>query len=93
MMTPYAELAGYRERDEAVGLRQMAGEVIRDLRRGKNSEHELVGSGRQWGGDDGMESEMKVPFRRKDGWQSLLDKPLACGLQNVVAGLFSRTPF
>ncbi len=38
-----AGLFPYRGLDEALELTQLAGEVFRDLRRGKNTQHELVG--------------------------------------------------
>ena len=46
-ITSDAGLVAYRKLDEALELTQLAGEVIRDLRRGKNTQHELVGLLRQ----------------------------------------------
>ena len=46
-VTSDAGLVAYRELDEALELTQLAGEVFRDLRRGKNTQHELVGLLRQ----------------------------------------------
>ena len=37
----------YRELDDAVGLTEIAGDVIMDTRRGKNGHHGLVGQFRQ----------------------------------------------
>ena len=45
-VTSDAGLIAYRELDEALGLTEM-GEVFRDSRRGKNTQHELVGLLRQ----------------------------------------------
>ena len=45
-ITSDAGLIAYRELDEALALTQM-GEVLRDSRRGKNTQHELVGLLRQ----------------------------------------------
>ncbi len=45
-VTSDAGLVAYRELDEALGLTKM-GEVFRDSRRGKNTQHELVGLLRQ----------------------------------------------
>ena len=45
-VTSDAGLVAYRELDEALGLTKM-GEVVRDSRRGKNTQHELVGLLRQ----------------------------------------------
>ena len=45
-VTSDAGLVAYRELDEALGLTEM-GEVFRDSRRGKNTQHEIVGLLRQ----------------------------------------------
>ncbi len=45
-VTSDAGLVAYRELDEALGLTKM-GKVFRDSRRGKNTQHELVGLLRQ----------------------------------------------
>ena len=46
-VTSDAGLLPYRELDDAVGLTEIAGEVLRDTRRGKNGRHGLVGQFRQ----------------------------------------------
>ena len=45
-VTSDAGLVAYRELDESLGLTQI-GEVLRDSRRGKNTQHELIGLLRQ----------------------------------------------
>ena len=42
-----AGLLPYRELDDAVGLSEIAGDVLTDTRRGKNGRHGLVGQFRQ----------------------------------------------
>ena len=56
-VTSDAGLLPYRELDDAVGLTEIAGDVLTDTRRGKNGRHGLVGQFRQsvfgrLGGDD-----------------------------------------
>jgi hypothetical protein len=46
-ITSDAGLVAYRELDEALSLTEMADEVLRDSRHGKNTQHELVGLLRQ----------------------------------------------
>jgi hypothetical protein len=46
-VTSDAGLLPYRELDDAVGLTEIAGNVLRDTRRGKNGRHGLVGQFRQ----------------------------------------------
>jgi hypothetical protein len=46
-VTSDAGLLPYRELDDAVGLTEIAGEVLTDTRCGKNSRHGLVGQFRQ----------------------------------------------
>ena len=46
-ITSDAGLVAYRELDEALSLTEMADEVLRDSRQGKNTRHELVGLLRQ----------------------------------------------
>mgnify|MGYP001133252343 CR=1 FL=1 len=46
-LTSDAGLAAYRELDEALSLMEMADEVLRDSRQGKNTRHELIGLLRQ----------------------------------------------
>ena len=46
-ITSDAGLIAYRELDEALSLTEIADEVLRDLRRGKNTQHELTGLLRQ----------------------------------------------
>jgi hypothetical protein len=47
VITSDAGLLAYRELDAAVGLTDMAGEVLADTRTGKNGRHALVGLLRQ----------------------------------------------
>ena len=42
-VTSDAGLLPYRELDDAVGLTEIAGNVLTDTRRGKNGRHDLVG--------------------------------------------------
>jgi len=46
-VTSDAGLVAYRELDEALDLMQMTGGILRDLRRGKNTQHELMAMLRQ----------------------------------------------
>ena len=46
-VTSDAGLLPYRELDDAIGLTDMAGDVLTDTRRGKNARHGLVGQFRQ----------------------------------------------
>ena len=46
-VTSDAELLPYRELDDAVGLTEIAGDVLTDTRRGRNGRHGLVGQFRQ----------------------------------------------
>jgi hypothetical protein len=46
-VTSDAGLLPYRELDDAVGLSEIAGNVLTDTRRGKNGRHGLVGQFRQ----------------------------------------------
>ncbi len=46
-VTSDAGLLSYRELDYAVGLTEIAGDVLTDTRRGKNGRHGLVGQFRQ----------------------------------------------
>ncbi len=46
-VTSDAGLLPYRELDDAVGLTEIAGDVLTDIRRGKNGRHGLVGQFRQ----------------------------------------------
>ena len=46
-VTSDAGLLPYRELDDAVGLSEIAGDVLTDTRRGKNGRHGLVGQFRQ----------------------------------------------
>ena len=46
-VTSDAGLLPYRELDDAVGLSEVAGDVLTDTRRGKNGRHGLVGQFRQ----------------------------------------------
>jgi len=46
-VTSDAGLLPYRELDDAVGLTEIAGDVLTDTRRGKNGRHGLVGQFRQ----------------------------------------------
>ncbi len=46
-VTSDAGLLPYRELDDAVGLTEIAGDVVTDTRRGKNGRHGLVGQFRQ----------------------------------------------
>ena len=46
-VTSDAGLLPYRELDDALGLTDMAGDVLTDSRRGKNGRHGLVGQFRQ----------------------------------------------
>jgi hypothetical protein len=46
-VTSDAGLLAYRELDDAVGLSEVAGDVLTDTRRGKNGRHGLVGQFRQ----------------------------------------------
>ena len=47
VVTSDAGLLAYRERDDALGLSVMAGEMLADARTGKNGRHALVGLLRQ----------------------------------------------
>ena len=46
-VTSDAGLVAYRELDEALGVTRMADAMFRDPRRGKNTQHELMGMLRQ----------------------------------------------
>ncbi len=46
-VTSDAGLLAYRELDDAVGLTEIAGDLLTDTRRGKNGRHGLVGLFRQ----------------------------------------------
>ena len=46
-VTSDAGLVAYRELDEALGVTRMADDMFRDPRRGKNTQHELMGLFRQ----------------------------------------------
>ena len=46
-VTSDAGLVAYRELDEALGVTRMADDMFRDPRRGKNTQHELMGMLRQ----------------------------------------------
>ena len=47
-VTSDAGLLPYRELDDAVGLSEIAGDVLTDTRRGKNGRHGLVGQFRKF---------------------------------------------
>ena len=47
LVTSDAGLLAYRELDDALGLTEMAGDVLADARSGKNGRHALAGLFRQ----------------------------------------------
>ncbi len=63
----------YRELDDALGLSEIAGDVLTDTRRGKNGRHGLVGQfrqsvfGRLGGYDDVNDAERVVAFYNQRG--------------------------
>ena len=75
-VTSTSGLLPYRELDDAVGLREIVGEVLSDRRRGKNGCHGLVGQFRQsafgrLGGYDDVNATGRLASTRSCGRSSL----------------------
>ena len=72
-VTSDAGLLPYRELDDAVGLSEIAGDVLTDTRRGKNGRHGLVAQFRQsvfgrLGGYNDVNNEPSIrPYRLRQG--------------------------
>ncbi len=87
-VTSDAGLLPYRELDDALGLTEIAGDVLTDTRRGKNARHGLAGQfrqsvfGRLGGYDDVNDAErepgnMSVDGRGALGWRTTGQNGLA----------------
>src|SRR5260370_39735963 len=93
VVTSDAGLLAYRELDDALGLTEMAGDVLADARSGKNGRHALAGLFRQWvcgrlaGYEDVNDAER---LRHDPAMRWIVLKPVAVRYQGKVSRIYFR---